>query len=101
MRDESSTLPQSSTRRLSRSTFSAFDETSDSARISRFIIVLFAANVISAVLFIGFVNRPAYDDPYNIFDVPNYAPRGPLVCTLPLQREPPRPSRFLWIGAGV
>ena len=101
MRDESSTLPQSSTRRLSRSTFSAFDETSDSARISRFIIVLFAANVISAVLFIGLVNRPAYDDPYNIFDVHNYATRGLSVGTLLSQRNPPGPTSFLWMAAGV
>src|SRR5216683_2009453 len=101
MRDESSTLPQSSTRRLSRSTFSAFDETSDSARISRFIIVLFAANVISAVLFIGLVNRPVYDDPYNIFDVHNYATRGLSVGTLLSQRNPPGPTSFLWMAAGV
>src|SRR2546425_9665146 len=101
MRDESSTLPQSATRRLSRSTFSAFDETSDSSRISRFIIVLFAANVISVVLFIGLVNRPAYDDPYNIFDVHNYATRGLSVGTLLSQRNPPGPTSFLWMAAGV
>ena len=42
--------------------------------MGRMIIILaLVLNLISAALFIGLVNRPVYDDPYNIFDVHNYA----------------------------
>ena len=67
----------------------------------RFFILLFVLNVISAALFIGFVNRPVYDDPFNIFDVHNYASRGLSVDTFLSHRNPPGPTGFLWMAAGV
>jgi hypothetical protein len=67
----------------------------------RFLIFLFVLNVISAALFIGFVNRPVYDEPYNIFDVHNYATRSLSVDTLLSHRNPPGPTSFLWMAAGV
>src|ERR1700674_2057362 len=67
----------------------------------RFLILLLVLNVISAALFIGFVNRPVYDDPFNIFDVHNYANNGLSVTTLLAHRNPPGPTGFLWMAAGV
>ena len=67
----------------------------------RLLILLLALNVISAALFIGFVNRPVYDDPPNIFDVHNYAANGLSVTTLLAHRNPPGPTSFLWMAAGV
>src|SRR5947209_6201667 len=70
--------------------------------MARMIIILaLVLNLISAALFIGLVNRPVYDDPYNIFDVHNYATRGLSVDTLLSQRNPPGPTSFLWMAAGV
>jgi hypothetical protein len=67
----------------------------------RFLILLFVLNVISAALFIGFVNRPVYDDSFNIFDVHNYAAKGLSADTLLSHRNPPGPTSFLWMAAGV
>jgi hypothetical protein len=67
----------------------------------RFVVLLFVLNVISAALFIGFVNLPVYDDPYNIFDVHNYATRGVSLDTLLSHRNPPGPTGFLWMAVGV
>src|SRR6266705_6620859 len=70
--------------------------------MARMIIILaLVLDLISAALFIGLVNRPVYDDPYNIFDVHNYATRGLSVDTLLSQRNPPGPTSFLWMAAGV
>ncbi len=70
--------------------------------MARMIIILaLVLNMISAALFIGLVNRPVYDDPYNIFDVHIYATRGLSVDTLLSQRNPPGPTSFLWMAAGV
>jgi hypothetical protein len=63
--------------------------------------LIFALNVISAALFIGLINRPVYDDRYNIFDVQSYAREGLSVATLLSQRNPPGPTSFLWMAAGV
>jgi hypothetical protein len=72
-----------------------------SEKTTRFVILIFALNVISAVLFISLINRPVYDDPYNIFDVHNYAANGLSVTTLLAHRNPPGPTGFLWMAAGV
>jgi hypothetical protein len=72
-----------------------------SGKAIRFIILVFALNVISAALFIGLVNRPVYDEPYNIFDVHNYATRGLSMDTLLSHRNPPGPTSFLWMATGV
>lgn len=72
-----------------------------SENIRKLVILVFALNVLSAVLFISLVNRPVYDEPYNIFDVHNYASRGLCIATLLSQRNPPGPTGFLWMAAGV
>src|SRR6266850_1188535 len=55
----------------------------------------------SIALFIGFVNHPVYDDPFNVFDVHNYATKGLSVDALLTHRNPPGPTSFLWMAAGV
>jgi hypothetical protein len=72
-----------------------------SGRLFRFVVIVFALNVVSAALFIGMVNRQVYDEPYNIFDVHNYATRGLSMETLLSHRNPPGPTGFLWMAAGV
>lgn len=71
------------------------------AKLSGFVILILGLNLLSAALFIGFVNRPVYDDPYNIFDVHNYASHGLSKATLLSHRNPPGPVGFLWMAAGV
>jgi hypothetical protein len=63
--------------------------------------MVFALNLISAVLFICFMNRPVYDDQYNIYDVHAYAAKGPSVAAIRAQRNPPGPAAFLWMAAMV
>lgn len=72
-----------------------------SERYVKLIIFVFVLNVISAALFIGLINRPVYDDPYNIFDVQSYAHKGLSLATLLSHRNPPGPTSFLWMAAGV
>jgi dolichyl-phosphate-mannose-protein mannosyltransferase len=69
--------------------------------MQRFVITLFIINLISAALFIGVVNRPVYDDQFNIFDVHNYAVKGLTMDSLLSHRNPPGPTSFLWMAAGV
>jgi len=69
--------------------------------MQRFVITLFIINLISAALFIGLVNRPVYDDQFNIFDVHNYAVKGLTMDSLLSHRNPPGPTSFLWMAAGV
>jgi hypothetical protein len=90
--------------RIGRPSKSAAPTTEDQVwieKIRRFAILVFSLNMISAAMFIGLVNRPVYDDPFNIFDVHNYAARGLSVNTLLSQRNPPGPTSFLWMAAGV
>jgi hypothetical protein len=67
----------------------------------KLVIIAFALNVISAALFIGLVNRPVYDDKYNVRDVQLYAHNGLSVATVLSHRNPPGPTSFLWMAAGV
>jgi hypothetical protein len=69
--------------------------------MQRSVITLIIINLISAALFIGFVNRPVYDDPFNIFDVHNYASNQLSIATLLSHRNPPGPTSFLWMAAGA
>ncbi len=72
-----------------------------SPKLLRFILLIFAVNAISALLFIALVNRPVYDDDYNIFDVHQYATQGLTRATLLAHRNPPGPGSFLWMAAAV
>jgi hypothetical protein len=65
------------------------------------VVLFFAFNLISAALFIAFVNRPAYDDGFNIFDVHNYAEKGVSLDTLRVQRNAPGPTSFVWMATVV
>jgi len=67
----------------------------------RLVILVFALNVTSAALFIGLVDRPVYDDKYNLRDVQLYAHNGLSVATVLAHRNPPGPTSFLWMAAGV
>ena len=67
----------------------------------KLVLIAFALNVISAALFIGLVNRPVYDDKYNFRDVEIYARHGLSVASVLSQRNPPGPTSFLWMAAGV
>ncbi|MGA8220164.1 MAG: hypothetical protein WB780_00810 [Candidatus Acidiferrales bacterium] len=67
----------------------------------RLIAIVFVLNVISAALFMHFVDRPVYDDQYNIYDVHAYATKGLSVPAIHAQRNPPGPASFLWMAAMV
>jgi hypothetical protein len=79
----------------------ASQEQSWSRTTTRIVILIFVLNIISAALFIGLVHRLVYDEPYNIFDVHNYATHGLSMDTLLSHRNPPGPTGFLWMAAGV
>jgi dolichyl-phosphate-mannose-protein mannosyltransferase len=67
----------------------------------RFVVLVFVLNLISAALFIARVNRPVYDDGFNIFDVHNYAAKGVTLDTLRSQRNAPGPTSFVWMATSV
>jgi len=67
----------------------------------RFVVLLFVLNLISAALFIALVNRPVYDDGFNIFDVHNYAAEGVTLDALRSQRNAPGPTSFVWMATAV
>jgi hypothetical protein len=87
--------------RSSKNPIPAAEEEQWNKRTTRFVVLVFALNIISAGLFIALVHRPVYDDPFNVFDVHNYATRGLSMETLLSHRNPPGPTRFLWMAAGV
>jgi hypothetical protein len=67
----------------------------------KIIISVFALSICSALLFILLVNRPVYDDVFNILDVKAYAHNGVSVSTVRAQRNPPGPGSFIWMAVGV
>lgn len=71
----------------------------DSAPGFRAAVLVLALNLLSAALFIAFVNRPVYDDGYNLPDVHNYAAKGVTPATVRSQRNPPGPVGFVWMAA--
>jgi hypothetical protein len=68
---------------------------------ARLVVLIFVLNAVSAALFMLRVNRPVYDDPYNIFDVHTYATKGVSLATIRANRNPPGPTSFLWMAASV
>ena len=70
-------------------------------RYLKVLIIAFVLHIISAAMFIGFVNRPVFDDKYNLIDVQTYAHKGLSVATVLSHRNPPGPTSFLWMAAGV
>lgn len=67
----------------------------------RVAVLVFIFNLISAAVFIAFVNHPVYDDGYNFFDVQHYASKGVSLATLRAQRNAPGPAGFIWMAASV
>ncbi len=69
--------------------------------LRKLIIVVFLLNVVSAALFIHYVDRPVYDDQFNIFDVHTYAKEGLSVSSIRANKNPPGPAGFAWMAATV
>lgn len=65
------------------------------------VLVGLVLNLISAALFIGFVNRPFYDDGFNIVDVHHYATEGFTRASVMTQKNAPGPTSFAWMAAAV
>jgi hypothetical protein len=69
--------------------------------VLRLAILVFALNLLSAGLFIVRVDRPIFDDPFNYYDVRNYAVHGFNTTSLLSHRNPPGPTSFVWMAAAV
>lgn len=65
------------------------------------VILIFALNALSAILFMVSVRHPVYDDEYNMFDVHAYAADGISLSAIRAQRNTPGPTSFLWMAAAV
>jgi hypothetical protein len=70
-------------------------------RYDQLAVFFLILNAISALLFIGLVNHPIYDDAYNLLDVHRYASEGVSVETVRRNVNAPGPTSFLWMAAGV
>lgn len=70
-------------------------------RYDHLAVFFLVLNTISALLFIGFVNRPIYDDAYNVLDVHRYASEGVSVDTVRRNVNAPGPTSFLWMATAV
>lgn len=69
--------------------------------ILRLIILVLIFNMLSAAIFMHRVNRPIYDDQYNIIDVHMYATEGVSANTIRANRTPPGPTSFVWMAGAV
>jgi hypothetical protein len=65
------------------------------------VLLISTCSILSALLFVTLVNRPVYDDVFNIFDVHAYAQNGVTVSSVVAQRNAPGPASFIWMAAGV
>ena len=70
-------------------------------RHCRLALLIFVLNLISAILFIAFINRPVYDDQYNIVDVHSYATNGATSAAIREQRNAPGPASYIWMATAV
>jgi len=78
-------------------------ETSNLAgsRFIRLAWVLLILNAFSALLFIGIVNRPVFDDSNNFPDVSRYAKDGVSVSSVRKHINPTGPTSFIWMAIAV
>ncbi len=67
----------------------------------RLAVLLFVLNAISALLFILFVNRIAYDDQYNLADVHRYASEGASANSIRAHINPAGPTGFIWMAVAA
>lgn len=65
------------------------------------LLAILFLNILSACLFIKLVNRPVYDDQYNISDVHTYATKGVSIASVRSNKNPPGPTGFAWMAATV
>src|SRR5258705_13569077 len=86
-----------------RSTFCSDRETlhDSGQKFYRLAIALFMLNAVSSLLFIGFVNRPVYDEPNNLPDVHRYATEGVSLDTIRHHVNPAGPTSFIWMAEAV
>jgi len=70
-------------------------------RYFQLVLLVFALNLLSAALFIAFVNRPVYDDEYNIVDVHNYVRNGVTAASLRAHQNAPGPASYIWMATVV
>jgi hypothetical protein len=61
-------------------------------------VLLFALNAISALLFIRFVNRMAYDDQYYLAHVHSYDSEGVSANGIRAHINPASPTGFIWMA---
>jgi hypothetical protein len=61
-------------------------------------VSLFVLNVVSALLFILFVNHPAYDDSHHMPDVQRYASEGVSVSSIRTHINAPGPTAYIWMA---
>jgi hypothetical protein len=61
-------------------------------------VLLIALNAISALLFILFVNRMAYDDQYHLADVHRYDGEGASANGIRAHINPASPTGFIWMA---
>jgi hypothetical protein len=64
----------------------------------RLAVLLFALNVISALLFIVFINHMYYDDQYNLADVHRYASEGFSADSIKAHINPAGPTGYVWMA---
>jgi hypothetical protein len=62
---------------------------------------LLVLNTLSALLFMVLVNRPVYDDVYNLADVHRYRTEGVTADTIGRHVNPTGPTGFLWMAAAA
>lgn len=74
----------------------------DPGHVSVKLIAMFlTVNILSALLFMLLVNRPVYDDVFNMSDVHSYAQKGVSVSSIRAQKNAPGPSSFIWMAGAV
>jgi len=92
------TTPASTPRFSSSSTRNSRETSCGAVGLVIFILLF---NALSAVLFLCLINRPIYDDQYNIIDVHTYATQGLTAAAIRANTTPPGPVGFAWMAASV
>ena len=67
----------------------------------RLALILLILNALSAILFIGTVKRPVFDDANNFPDVHRYASEGVSVRSIRQHINPTGPTSFIWMAIAV
>jgi hypothetical protein len=65
------------------------------------LVVVFAINALSAILFMLVVNHPVFDGGSNLHDVHAYVVHGISVASIHAQHNPPGPLSFIWMAIAV